>query len=107
LWEVFFQLSVQQQNVLLPRLLPGRALWKEDVMGMDRKTGCLHYMAAVAFLEEMLRRELIDEADYCALETKYAGIFLPLFRYEKPCKNATLPITQTGKEGRGFDGTNH
>ena len=76
-------------------------------MGMDRKTGCLHYMAAVAFLEDMLRRGLIDEADYCALETKYAAIFLPLFRYEKPCKNATLPITQTGKEGRELDGTNH
>ena len=64
-------------------------------------------MAAVAFLEELLGQGLIDESDYCTLETKYAAIFLPLFRYEKPCKKATLPITQTEQEGRESDGTNH
>ena len=57
------------------------------------------YIIAISFLMDMFERRLIDEADYCALETIYAARFLPLFRYEKPCKNATLPITQTGQDG--------
>ena len=47
----------------------------------------------------MYESGLINYDDYCALETKYAAEYLLLFRYEKPCKNATLPITQTGQEG--------
>ena len=70
-------------------------------------TGHMDYIAAVSMLGNMLDQRLIDDADYCALETKYAGIFLPLFRYEKPCRNATLPIRQTGKEGRNILGTYH
>ena len=67
----------------------------------------LQYIAAVAFLSDMYERRLIDDDDYCALETKYADKFLPLLRYEKPCKNATLPITQTGQEGSELNGTYH
>ena len=45
----------------------------------------------------MMARNLIDADDYCAIETKYAVKFRPLFRYEKPCKSATLPLTLTGQ----------
>ena len=65
------------------------------------------YIVAIAFLSDLYERCLIDDDDYCALETKYANQFLPLFRYEKPCKNATLPITQTGQEGSERIGTHH
>lgn len=57
------------------------------------------YLASIAVARGMLRRGLIDERDYSALETKFAAKFLPLIRYEKPCLSATLPITQT-VEGR-------
>lgn len=65
-----------------------------------------NYLASVAMLTEMLGRELIDEADYLALETEYAAKFLPLFRYEKPCFSSTLLIRQTG-EGRLCNEPNH
>ena len=65
-----------------------------------------NYLAGVAMLTEMLGRELIDEADYSALETEYAAKFLPLFRYEKPCFSSTLLITQTD-EGRQCNEPNH
>ena len=58
------------------------------------------YLVALAVVNDMLRGGIIDEADYSALETKFAEKFLPLFRYKKPCLSATLPITQTD-EGRG------
>ncbi len=58
------------------------------------------YLAALAVVGDMLRRGVIDEADYSALETKFAEKFQPLFRYEKPCLSATLPIRQTD-ERRG------
>ena len=67
---------------------------------MKQASQNLRYIAAVAFLSDMYERSLIDDDDYCALETKYAAKYLPLFRYEKPCKNATFPITQTVQEGR-------
>lgn len=58
------------------------------------------YLVALAMVGDMLRGGIIDEADYSALETKFAEKFQPLFRYEKPCLSATLPIRQTD-EGRG------
>ena len=58
------------------------------------------YLAALAVATDMLRGGIIDEADYSALETKFAEKFQPLFRYEKPCLSATLPIRQTD-ERRG------
>lgn len=66
---------------------------------VERSSGSLRYMAAIAFLMDLLDRQLIDADDYCAIETKYAAKYLPLFRYEKPCKKATLPITQTETGG--------
>ena len=57
------------------------------------------YLTAIAVARGMLRRGLIDERDYSALETRFAAHFLPLIRYEKPCLSATLPIRQT-VEGR-------
>lgn len=57
------------------------------------------YLASIAVARGMLRRGLIDERDYSALETRFAALFQPLIRYEKPCLSATLPITQT-VEGR-------
>lgn len=65
----------------------------------------LRYIVAVAFLSDLFERCMIDYDDFCALETKYADKFRPLFRYGKPCKNATLPITQTEQEGRKPNGT--
>ena len=62
--------------------------------------GDLHYFAAIGFLDNMRSRGLIDDDDYCALETKYAAKFMPSFRHEKPCKITTLPIRQTKQEGR-------
>ena len=58
------------------------------------------YLVALAVVNDMLRGGIIDEGDYSALETKFAEKFQPLFRYEKPCLFATLPITQTD-ERRG------
>lgn len=58
------------------------------------------YLAALAVVNDMLRGSIIDEGDYSALETKFADKFQPLFRYEKPCLSATLPITLTD-ERRG------
>jgi hypothetical protein len=57
------------------------------------------YLTAIAVARGMLRRGLIDESDYSALETRFAALFLPLIRYDKPCLSATLPISQT-VEGR-------
>ena len=64
-----------------------------------RSKQTFRYTVAISLLMDMFERHLIDETDYCALETIYAAKFLPLFRYEKPCKSATLPITQTGQDG--------
>jgi hypothetical protein len=61
------------------------------------------YIVAISFLMDMFERRLIDETDYCVLEAIYAAKFMPLFRYEKPCENATLPITQTGQDGAHSD----
>lgn len=58
------------------------------------------YLAAISVASDMFEGGLIDEADFSALETKFAEKFQPLFRYEKPCLSATLPIRQTD-EGRG------
>lgn len=60
----------------------------------------LRYLAAIAVASDMLRGGIIDEGDYSALETRFAEKFQPLFRSEKPCLSATLPIRQTD-EGRG------
>ena len=57
------------------------------------------YLAAIAVARDMLKSGLIDEVDYSALETKFVAKYQPLFRYEKPCLSATLPIRQT-VEGR-------
>lgn len=57
------------------------------------------YLAGISVADEMFRHDLIDEADYSALETELAAKFMPLFRYEKPCLFSTLPVTQTD-EGR-------
>ena len=59
------------------------------------------YLAAISVASDMFESGLIDEADYSALETKFAAKYQPLFRYEKPCLSATLPIRQT-VEGRGL-----
>lgn len=64
------------------------------------------YLAGVTMAADMLRAGIIDENDYSALETKYAEKLLPLFRYEKPCFSATLPIRQTD-EGRRENGTHY
>ena len=69
-------------------------------MTNERYRRHLRYLAAIAVASDMLRGGIIDEADYSALETKFADKFRPLFRYEKPCLSATLPIRQTD-EGRG------
>ena len=58
------------------------------------------YLAAISVASDMFESGLIDEADFSALETKFAEKFRPLFRYEKPCLSATLPIRQTD-ERRG------
>ena len=58
------------------------------------------YLAGVSVANDMFQRGLIQEADYSALETVFAQKFLPLFRYEKPCKDATLPIRQTEQRER-------
>lgn len=57
------------------------------------------YLTAVAVANDMLRCCLIDECDYSALETKFAALFRPLIRYEKPCLFGTLPIRQTDEGG--------
>ena len=62
------------------------------------------YLAGVAVANDMLRRGLISEADFSALETAFAEKYRPLFRYEKPCLFPTLLITQTD-EGSGFAAT--
>jgi len=68
-------------------------------MTPERFENGTRYLAAIAVARGMLRRGLIDEQDYSALETRFAALFLPLIRYEKPCLSETLPITQT-VEGR-------
>ncbi len=67
----------------------------------------LRYNVAVAFLMDMFDCHLIDEMEYRVLETKFAVKYMPFFRYEKPCKSATLPVTQTGQEGGNLYGTQH
>ena len=57
------------------------------------------YLTAIAVARGMLRYGLIDECEYSALETRFAALFRPLIRYEKPCLSAALPIRQT-VEGR-------
>lgn len=57
------------------------------------------YLAAISVASDMFESGLIDEADFSALETKFAVKYQPLFRYEKPCLSTTLPIRQTA-EGR-------
>ena len=66
-------------------------------MARDQHRRNRNYLAAMAMLSDMMARNLIDADDYCAIETKYAVKFRPLFRYEKPCKSATLPLTLTGQ----------
>ena len=58
------------------------------------------YLAAISVASDMFHCGLVDEADYSALETKFAAKYQPLFRYEKPCLSTTLPIRQTD-ERRG------
>ncbi len=58
------------------------------------------YLAAISVANDMFESGFIDDADFSALETKFAAKYQPLFRYEKPCLSATLPIRQTD-EGRG------
>lgn len=58
------------------------------------------YLAAISVASDMFESGLINETDFSALETKFAEKFQPLFRYEKPCLSATLPIRQTD-ERRG------
>ena len=65
-----------------------------------------NYLTGLAFVAEMFGCNVLDEADYSALETEYAAKFLPLFRYEKPCFSSTLLITQTD-EGRQCNEPNH
>ena len=64
-----------------------------------------NYLTGLAFVAEMFGCNVLDEADYWALESEYAAKFLPLFRYERPCFSSTLLIRQTG-EGSGFAATN-
>lgn len=66
-------------------------------MARDQHRRNRNYLAAIAMLSDMIACNLIDADDYCAIETKYAVKFRPLFRYEKPCKSATLPLTLTGQ----------
>ena len=76
--------------------------------GMERRRAVMlenkaraqrNYLSGMAVANDMLRRGLISEADFSALETVFAGKYRPLFRYEKPCLSPTLLITQTD-EGR-------
>lgn len=60
----------------------------------------LNYLAAISFLQIMLRQSPINADDYCVLETIFAAIFMPFFRHEKPCNLPTLPIRQSEQEGR-------
>ena len=53
------------------------------------------YLAAISVAIDMFQSGLIDEADYSALETKFAAKYQPLFRYEKPCLSAIPPKRQT------------
>ena len=64
-----------------------------------------NYLTGLSLVIEMLSSNVLDEADYSALETEYAAKFRPLFRYEKPCFSSTLLIRQTD-EGSGFAATN-
>ena len=70
----------------------------------DKARAQRNYLAGVAVANDMLRRGLITEADFSALETVFAGKYRPLFRYEKPCLSPTLLITQTD-EGSGSAAT--
>ena len=86
-------------TALTPAISPtgmerGRAVMPENKARAQR-----NYLAGVAVANDMLRRGLISEADFSALETVFAGKYRPLFRYEKPCLSPTLLITQTD-EGR-------
>ena len=71
----------------------------------DKARAQRNYLAGVAVANDMLRRGLISEADFSALETafcrKNTGLY---FRYEKPCLSPTLLITQTD-EGSGSAAT--
>ncbi|MGJ4851990.1 SHOCT domain-containing protein, partial [Bacillota bacterium Meth-B3] len=49
---------------------------REDQAVCDRR-----YLTGVAVMTDMLRRGIIDEADYSALETEIALKYLPLFRH--------------------------
>jgi hypothetical protein len=70
-------------------------------MEHDRFARDIRYLAAMAVVRGMFQRGLIDEHDYSALETKFAALFLPLIRYEKPSLHAVIPVTLT-VEGRAF-----
>ena len=65
----------------------------------NRAKSYRRYLVGVAISNDMLRRGLISEADFSALETAFAEKYRPYFRYEKPCLFPTLLITQTD-EGR-------
>ena len=70
----------------------------------NRAKSYRRYLVGVAISNDMLRRGLISEADFSALETAFAEKYRPLFRYEKPCLFPTLLITQTDY-GSGFAAT--
>ncbi len=75
-------------------------------MAHDRFTRDIRYLAAMVVARGMFQRGLINENDYSALETKFATLFLPLIRYEKPSFHAVLPVTLT-VEGRAFHEQEH
>lgn len=70
----------------------------------NRAKSYRRYLVGVAISNDMLRRGLISEADFSALETAFAEKYRPYFRYEKPCLFPTLLIAQTD-EGSGFAAT--
>lgn len=77
-----------------------------NVMDHDRHKHNMRYLAALAVVCDMLRRGLINEKDYSVLETKFAALFLPFIRYEKPSLHSPFRVTQTD-EGRAFHEPNH
>jgi hypothetical protein len=52
--------------------------------------------------ESMLRQGLIDDADFVALEARFAGKYKPLIRSDTPCISATLPVTLTAEGGDAY-----
>lgn len=86
-------------TVLTPAISPTGMERGRAAMTKNKARAQRNYLAGVAVANDMLRRGLISEADFSALETAFAQKYRPLFRYEKPCLSPTLLITQTD-EGR-------